>query len=189
MPLQSTRRHNRAKAYIADMTWAMDFAADNRMRMLMATASLLGFDAGDIEEILRRETSSNLSHNHALALPRGRVLHRKGAIPAERGQMGVIPANQRDGVWVAKGLGNAEFLASASHGAGRKMARSQAAKKGDVHDLKKLMKGITCRIDRDVLDEAPWAYKRIDDVLAAQEGVLVEIIDHFSPIVVLKGGN
>lgn len=49
------------------------------------------------------------------------------------------------------------------------------------------MKGIVCRTDKGVLDEAPWAYKPINEVLAAQNGVLVDIIDHFKPIIVLKG--
>ena len=49
------------------------------------------------------------------------------------------------------------------------------------------MKGIVCRTDKDVLDEAPWAYKKIDAVLAAQDGILVDVVDHFKPLVVLKG--
>jgi tRNA-splicing ligase RtcB len=129
----------------------------------------------------------NETHNHAVLWKRGLVLHRKGPTPAEKGQLGVIPANQRDGVWITKGLGNEEFLCSASHGAGRIMTRNAAAKKGTVEQMQKLMKGIVCRTDKGVLDEAPWAYKKIDQVLAAQEGILIEVLDHFKPIIVLKG--
>jgi tRNA-splicing ligase RtcB len=132
---------------------------------------------------------TNENHNHAVVKEGNLVLHRKGATPAEKGQPGVIPANQRDGVWITQGLGNLDFLCSASHGAGRKMTRGAAAKKGTVMDLQKQMKGIVCRTDKAVLDEAPWAYKKIDAVLAAQAGVLVDVVDHFRPLVVLKGGG
>jgi len=175
------------QAYLHDMTWAMDFALENRRMMLQATLGLLGFGAGEIAAYLHVMT--NETHNHAIVQDEGLVLHRKGATPAEKDQLGVIPANQRDGVWVTKGLGNKDFLCSASHGAGRVMTRGAAAKKGSVEQMQKLMKGIVCRTDKGVLDEAPWAYKKIDSVLAAQEGILIEVLDHFTPIIVLKGSS
>ena len=70
----------------------------------------------------------NENHNHA-DITRDGVLHRKGATPALKGQFGIIPANMRDGVWITKGLGNDEYLNSASHGAGRKMSRSAARRR------------------------------------------------------------
>jgi tRNA-splicing ligase RtcB len=155
--------------------------------MLQTTLALLGFDAAQTAAHLCSMINEN--HNHAVLRGKGRVLHRKGAIPAEQGQYGIIPANQRDGVWVTKGLGNEEFLCSASHGAGRTMSRKAASRKGSVDQMQKMMKGIVCRTDKDVLDEAPWAYKDIDAVLAAQAGILIEIIDHFRPVIVLKGGG
>ncbi|WP_307831597.1 RtcB family protein, partial [Nitratidesulfovibrio oxamicus] len=135
----------------------------------------------------------NENHNHAVVLnqsgPSGAplVLHRKGATPADAGQPGVIPANQRDGVYVTEGLGNAEYLSSASHGAGRRMSRNEAQRTIPLERFRSQMRGIICRADRGVLDEAPDAYKPIAEVLAAQDGVLVRIIDHFRPLVVLKG--
>jgi tRNA-splicing ligase RtcB len=175
------------QAYVHDMSWATAFALENRRMMLHATLTLLGFAQADIAAHF--DAMINENHNHAVVQSDGRVLHRKGATPAEQGQLGVIPANQRDGVWVTRGLGNEEFLCSASHGAGRAMTRGAAAKKGSVERMRKMMKGIVCRTDKSVLDEAPWAYKKIDAVLAAQAGVLVEIVDHFKPFVVLKGGD
>ena len=175
------------QAYLQDMTWATDFALANRRAMLQATLGLLGFEAGAIESLLHGMI--NETHNHAVVWKHGHILHRKGATPAEKGQLGVIPANQRDGVWVTKGLGNEEFLCSASHGAGRTMTRGAASQKGSVEQMQKLMRGIVCRTDKGVLDEAPWAYKKIDRILAAQEGVLIEVVDHFKPCIVLKGSN
>ncbi|WMW65232.1 RtcB family protein [Nitratidesulfovibrio liaohensis] len=135
----------------------------------------------------------NENHNHAVVLnqtgPSGTplVLHRKGATPADAGQPGIIPANQRDGVYITKGLGNEEYLSSASHGAGRRMSRNEAQRTIPLERFRSQMRGIICRADKGVLDEAPDAYKPIAEVLAAQDGVLVRVIDHFRPLVVLKG--
>lgn len=174
------------QAYLADMNWAMDFALENRRLMLQATLESMGL--GHLaKKLLAPGVMINENHNHAVPFGEGLMLHRKGATPAEEGQAGVIPANQRDGVWITRGLGNKEFLSSASHGAGRKLSRKAAASKGSPAELAKLMKGIVCRVDKEVLDEAPWAYKKIDEVLAAQDGVLVDVVDHFKPLIVLKG--
>ncbi len=138
----------------------------------------------------------NENHNHAVVLAESGqsgpsraplVLHRKGATPADAGQPGIIPANQRDGVYVTEGLGNAEYLSSASHGAGRRMSRNEAQRTIPLARFQSQMRGIVCRADKGVLDEAPDAYKPIAEVLAAQDGVLVRVIDHFRPLVVLKG--
>jgi len=135
----------------------------------------------------------NENHNHAVVWnqsgPSGAplVLHRKGATPADAGQPGIIPANQRDGVYVTEGLGNTEYLSSASHCAGRRMSRNEAQRTISLERFQSQMRGIVCRADKGVLDEAPDAYKPIAEVLAAQDGVLVRVIDHFRPLVVLKG--
>ncbi len=145
----------------------------------------------EISLLLNRMINEN--HNHAVVLaesgPSGvpLVLHRKGATPAEAGQPGIIPANQRDGVYVTEGLGNTEYLSSASHGAGRRMSRNEAQRTIPLARFQSQMRGIVCRADKGVLDEAPDAYKPIAEVLAAQDGVLVRVIDHFRPLVVLKG--
>jgi tRNA-splicing ligase RtcB len=175
------------QAYLQDMAWATEFALQNRRAMLQAVLILLKFSQEEIEA--RLSAMINENHNHAVLMDNDFVLHRKGATPAEKDQLGVIPANQRDGVWITRGLGNEEFLCSASHGAGRVTTRGAAAAKGSVELLGKMMKGIVCQIDKSILDEAPWAYKKIAAVLAAQQGILLEVVDHFKPIMVLKGGS
>jgi tRNA-splicing ligase RtcB len=174
------------RAYIADMNWALELALANRKAMMARTleALKLGYR---VNKFLSQEVMVNENHNHAAPVGEGMMLHRKGATPAEKGQLGIIPANQRDGVWITRGLGNEEFLSSASHGAGRKLSRADAVEAGDVPELEKAMRGIVCRTDRGVLNEAPWAYKNAGEVLAAQDGLLVEVIDHFKPVIVLKG--
>ncbi|MDR2696703.1 MAG: RtcB family protein [Deltaproteobacteria bacterium] len=177
------------QAYLADMQWALDFALENRRRMLEQVLRALGLAPAQCAALMHSSDFINETHNHALPVgqPARLVLHRKGATPAEKGQAGVIPANQRDGVYITVGLGNDAYLSSASHGAGRKFSRKAAAKRGDVKELRKLMRGIVCRDDAAVLDEAPWAYKDIGAVLRAQEGIVVDIVDHFKPVIVLKG--
>jgi len=175
------------QAYLADMQWALDFALENRRRMLEQALLALGFTAAECAAFIHSTGFINETHNHALIAADRLVLHRKGATPAEKGQLGVIPANQRDGVYITRGLGNDEYLSSASHGAGRIFSRKAATRQGDIKELQRLMKGIICRTDAAVLDEAPWAYKDIDAVLRAQKGLVVDVVDHFKPVIVLKG--
>jgi tRNA-splicing ligase RtcB len=174
------------RAYMADMSWALDFASANRRAMMTRVLEAMKLKYRG-QRLISAEVMIDENHNHAVPAGDGMILHRKGAASAEKGQPGIIPANQRDGVWVTRGLGNEEFLSSASHGAGRKLSREEARQAGSVPEMKKSMNGVVCRTDKDVLDEAPWAYKRIGDVLAAQDGTLVEVTDHFKPVIVLKG--
>ncbi|SIO26412.1 RtcB family protein [Halodesulfovibrio marinisediminis] len=170
------------KAYLKDMKWCLQYALDNRLKMLQACLKALGLNPPPQEDII------NETHNHAIVTSKG-VLHRKGATPAQKGQLGIIPANMRDGVWITRGLGNKEFLCSASHGAGRRLSRTAAKQLISTSKLKEQMKGIVYPPFKNtaLLDEAPDAYKKIDEVIARQDGILVDIIDHFAPLLVMKG--
>lgn len=169
--------------YATDMHWALEYALENRKRMLDAVLRAI-FK----ENIPQFSTPFiNENHNHAVILKRGEVLHRKGATPADKGQLGIIPINQRDGTYITKGLGNEFFLCSASHGAGRTMSRAAARKTITPDRLAGQMRGIICRTDKSVCDEGPDAYKDADTVIARQNGLLVEVVDHFRPVLVVKG--
>jgi tRNA-splicing ligase RtcB len=123
------------RAYLADMNWALDFALENRRLMLKHTLEAMKLHQHQINKLTTPGVMINENHNHAVPFGDGFMLHRKGATPADRGQMGIIPANQRDGVWITVGLGNEEFLSSASHGAGRSLSRKDAAEIGAVSEL------------------------------------------------------
>ena len=71
--------------------------------------------------------------------------------------------------FIVRGLGNAESFESASHGAGRRMSRTEARKRFKVRDLREQTEGVECRKDPGVIDEAPKAYKNIDEVMAAAD--------------------
>ena len=107
---------------------------------------------------------------------------RKGAIAAYEGQKCLIPLNMAEGTLVCVGKGNADYLYSAPHGAGRIMSRSQARKTVDMEDYKKSMDGVysSC-VCNATIDESPQAYKSSLDIVNAI-GDTVEIIDHLHPI-------
>ena len=108
------------------------------------------------------------------------IVHRKGATPAGRGVLGIIPGSMGAPGFVVRGLGNTASLNSAAHGAGRRMSRRQAKKSFTWSAVKKYLK------ERDIvllsagLDEVPMAYKDIHEVMAAQSD-LVEILARFDP--------
>ena len=111
------------------------------------------------------------------------IVHRKGATPAGKGVMGIIPGTMADATYIARGLGNADSLNSASHGAGRRMSRKAAKKAFKWPEVQKLLRERDVELISAGLDEAPMAYKNIDQVMAAQSD-LVEIIARFEPKIV-----
>jgi len=171
------------KAYLADMNYALGYALENRKVMMSDILSILGIPQDEAAIMLHEMINEN--HNHA-SVKDGMVLVRKGATPADKGQLGVIPANMRDGVYVTEGLGNEEYLSSASHGCGRKFSRGEARRTISMDSFKDAMKGIVADIAEGTLDESPEAYKDAQKVIGYQEGVVVRVIDHVTPIINVK---
>ena len=169
------------RAYLEDMNYCLEFALENRKKMMQVILNIFGFDS----DVFKYDFI-NKNHNHAIVTQDG-ILHRKGAISAEKDEMGIIPGNMRDGVYIVKGLGNNDYLNSASHGAGRVMSRSKAKKTIDINDFKFVMGGILAKVDKETLDESPFAYKNLDEVINAQNGKNIEIVDRFMPIINIKG--
>lgn len=133
------------------------------------------------------DTLINRNHNHA-EVKHGMVIHRKGATHAEKGMLGVIPGNMRDGSFIVEGLGNKEALWSSSHGAGRVLSRRQAGKQIDIKDFEKTMQEIKARVCEKTKDESPFAYKNIFDVMKIQEEQgMVKVLHYLKPIINFKG--
>ncbi|WP_457625006.1 RtcB family protein [Persephonella sp.] len=174
-------------AYLQDMNFALEYALENRLTMMKIILKILGFTEKEIKKIIKKSLI-NENHNHAVVTDEG-VLHRKGATPADKGQMGIIPANMRDGVYVTVGLGNKEFLSSASHGAGRVMSRRKAKELIDLKEFKRVMEmaDIVAKVSEKTIDEAPFAYKDINKVIKAQDGVVVKVVDVVKPVINIKG--
>jgi len=128
----------------------------------------------------------NRNHNHAELKSNGDVIHRKGATHAEKGMLGVIPGNMRDGSFIVKGLGNPDSLSSSSHGAGRVLSRKKAKEQCSYEELEKLGETIINNHTKETIDEVPSAYKSIFEVMDNQKD-LVEIVAHVKPILNIKG--
>jgi tRNA-splicing ligase RtcB len=111
------------------------------------------------------------------------IVHRKGATPAGAGIMGIIPGSMASPGFLVRGRGNDDSLNSASHGAGRLMSRTQAVKSISRSELKAVLQQNNITLIGAGLDEAPMAYKDINNVMNAQQE-LVDVVARFSPRIV-----
>ncbi len=141
--------------YIHDMRIAQTFAEFNRKAIAEVIVRKMGFEVKD---------SFTTIHNY---IDMDEMVLRKGAISAKAGERVIIPVNMRDGSIIATGKGNADWNQSAPHGAGRLMSRKQARLKLSLEEFKKSMDGIyTTSVSADTLDEAPSAYKPMEEIIA-----------------------
>ncbi len=108
------------------------------------------------------------------------IVHRKGATPAGKGVMGIIPGSMTAPGFLVRGKGDTSSINSASHGAGRQMSRTQAIKNVSKAELRAILQEVGVSLIGGGLDEAPMAYKNIHHVMAAQQE-LVDVVARFSP--------
>lgn len=172
--------------YIQSVLWLQQYASANRHemmdRMLTAIWRQIG---GEIEPLERIDCHHNYTaQEHHMG--RDLWITRKGAIRARQGDVGLIPGSMGTASYVVEGKGNVPSLMSAPHGAGRLMSRRQAKNSIDINAVKEMMAGIEANIHEGVLDEAPQAYKDIDQVLA-DAADLVEVKRVLRPILNIKG--
>lgn len=174
--------------YVEAVSMAQDFAMVNRQIMMDRTLGAMR-DSGLLPGFQWKQEAINCHHNYVqkeLHYGSDVFVTRKGAVSAQRGQMGIIPGSMGAKSFIVKGRGNPESFCSCSHGAGRKMSRTQAKKTFTLEDHIKATEGVECRKDADVIDETPAAYKDIDAVMAAQSD-LVEIVHTLKQVLCVKG--
>lgn len=111
------------------------------------------------------------------------IVHRKGATPAGKGVLGIIPGSMTAPGFLVRGKGEANAINSASHGAGRLMSRTQAIKTITKAEMKAILAENQVTLIGAGLDEAPGAYKDIHQVMGAQKE-LVDTIAKFYPKIV-----
>ena len=111
------------------------------------------------------------------------IVHRKGATPAAKGELGIIPGSMTAPGYIVKGLGNAASLHSASHGAGRLFSRRKCKETFTQSAIKKELTSNEVTLIGGGIDEAPMAYKDIKKVMANQHE-LVEVLGTFTPKIV-----
>lgn len=173
--------------YMKFLAWAQKYAAMNRKIMMQNTISAMQKSIAKPFRLI--EGAINCHHNyvsHEKHFGKNVLVTRKGAICAAENTMGIIPGSMGTRSYIVKGKGNADSFNSCSHGAGRKMSRTQAKKTFTLEDHAKATEGVECRKDESVLDETPGAYKNIDDVMEAQKD-LVEIVHTLKAVVCVKG--
>lgn len=137
---------------------------------------------------LGRKTMCTNKHNFAWVTPDGLVYHRKGATPAEIGQMGIIPGSSGSASYLVTGKGNPDSWYSASHGAGRPYSRTEAKRRYDPQAFRKHMDAHGITYHGVAPDETIAAYKNIHKVIEAQSD-LVEVTAVMFPKVVVMGGH
>jgi tRNA-splicing ligase RtcB len=172
--------------YVEAVGWAQDYAMENRQAMLEA---IIGALRGFFPDLATDATAVNCHHNYV-----EREHHfgadvwitRKGAVRARAGDLGIIPGSMGARSFIVRGRGNPESFHSCSHGAGRLMSRTEAARRFTLDDHVRATEGVECRKDQGVIDETPGAYKDIDAVMAAQAD-LVEIVHTLKQVVCVKG--
>ena len=117
------------------------------------------------------------------------MILRKGAIAAHAGEKVLIPINMRDGSVLAVGKGNSEWNYSAPHGAGRIMSRTKARNDLDLDVYKKEMEGVyTTSVNQNTLDEAPMAYKSLEDIIDVIRDS-VDVIEVLKPVYNFKASD
>lgn len=173
--------------YITALDWAQRYAKLNREIMMKNVITAMkscipkSFDT-DIMAI-------NCHHNYVSKerhFGKNVYVTRKGAVSAQKDQYGIIPGSMGAKSFIVRGLGNRESFCSCSHGAGRRMSRTEARNKFTLDDHIHATEGVECRKDIDVIDETPLAYKDIDIVMAAQSD-LVEIVHTLKQVLCVKG--
>lgn len=165
--------------YLHDLTVVQEFAALNREIILSEIAKGMKWKIADVYSCIHNyiDTTDNIP------------ILRKGAISAQKEETVIIPINMRDGMIVGRGLGNKDWNCSAPHGAGRILKREDVKSQFTVSSFKAEMKGIysSC-IGKDTLDEAPFAYRRIEEIAEViTDTVVIEKIIH--PVYNYKSGN
>ncbi len=163
--------------YLHDVVICQAFARRNREKMAEIILERTGMTSGE---------SFHTIHNY---IDTDEMILRKGAIAAHDGEKVLIPINMRDGSILAVGKGNPEWNFSAPHGAGRIMSRSKAKENLSLDEYREAMRGIyTTSVSEDTLDEAPMAYKSLDDIIdVIRESV--DIIDVMKPIYNFKASD
>ena len=164
--------------YWLAMTLAGDYSSANHKIIHSKLSKALGS-----KPIKIFENHHNFAWREKLSDGRWMIVHRKGATPANIGDIGIIPGNMVSPAFVVSGKGNEESLNSASHGAGRQLSRNMAKKTLTSESMKKHLKKHDVTLIGGSTDESPDSYKDIFQVMEAQKE-LVNILARFYPKIV-----
>ena len=164
------------KEYLEDVRVIQDYADWNRQIIVR-----------EILKGMKWKAAEQFSSPHNYLDDTG--ILRKGSVSARKGESVIIPINMKDGIILGVGKGNEEWNCSAPHGSGRKLKREDVKNRYTVSEFKKDMKGVysSC-IGADTLDEAPAAYRSMDEI-AGQIKDTVEVTELLKPVYNFKAGS
>lgn len=176
-----------ARDYMAEMNYCVQIAFANRAAIMERVKEGFVNTIAGVEF----EPMINIAHNYAAwenHYNHNVIVHRKGATRARLGEIGIIPGSMGTKSYIVEGLGNCESFMSCSHGAGRRLSRTAARKTLSLSDEAQAMeaKGIIHGLRASGLDEAPSAYKDIEEVIALQSDIVKPIVE-LTPLAVIKG--
>jgi tRNA-splicing ligase RtcB len=175
-------------AYLADQDWARRFAQGNREAMAEQACEVMRSVFG----VERMERSViHCDHNHVrreVHFGEELLVHRKGAMPAEKGMAGIVPGSMGTVSFHVEGRGCAEAMRSSAHGAGRLFSRHAARERFSRSNLRQQMEGVWFdpRMSEAMREESPGAYKDVRAVMRAQRE-LVKTTRTLRPLLVYKG--
>ncbi len=184
LPFRTIEAHE----YYNEMKYCVDFALANRKLMIERVQESFydHFPTIKFGDVINKAHNYAAWENH---FGKDVVVHRKGATSAREGEIGIIPGSQGTNSYIVEGLGNKDSFNSCSHGAGRTMGRKEAVRNLDLEEEKRKLDalGIIHAVrSKSDLEEAPSAYKDIEEVMANQQD-LVRIKVELSPVAVIKG--
>ena len=163
--------------YLHDMAIIQQYADLNRKAMVRELEKRVKFKI--VEQFIT-------AHNY---IDLDTMILRKGAISAQKGERVLIPMNMRDGSLICIGKGNEDWNYSAPHGAGRIMSRTTAKEKITLTQYEKAMEGIySSTINRKTLDEAPFAYKPMEEIIV-NIGDTADIVKTIKPLYNFKAAE
>ena len=182
------------RQYLRWMQLSMDFAKENREKMMLAVKAVLEKYLGKYTDFeLKFSGDINCHHNYAaLETHYGEEVwvHRKGAVRVENGELAVIPGAMGSYSYVVMGKGNPESFCSSSHGAGRLYSRKGAMETFSceevILDLKDQGVILGKKGKADVAEESRFAYKNIDTVMSNQTDLVVPV-KRLKTVGVVKG--
>jgi tRNA-splicing ligase RtcB len=190
-PLPTEARHlawlnldtDEGQEYWQAMNLAGDYASANHHHIHERISESLGE-----KPLAMLENHHNFAWKELDAEGNELIVHRKGATPAGKGDIGIIPGSMTAPGFIVRGKGNPDSINSASHGAGRVMSRTKAKSTISKQEVLDHLKKTGTHVIGSGLDEAPMVYKDIHKVMEYQQD-LVEILGKFTPKVVRMCGD
>ena len=164
-------------SYLHDMKIVQEYAKWNRIAIADDIRTFMNWGIEDDFETIHNYIDAN------------RMILRKGAVSADKGEILLIPINMRDGSLLCRGKGNPDWNYSAPHGAGRIMSRAEAFKSLDIHEFKREMHGVySTSVCEETIDESPMAYKPMESIVE-NIGDTVDILKVIKPVYNFKAGK